>query len=75
MKIGIVGIGYWGNIILNNLVKMNYKDISLCDSNEKVFEKSIFKGFTHTNDFRKLECDKVFVCTITKNHYEIVKFF
>ena len=42
MKIGIVGQGYWGKIILRNLENMNYKEITLCDiafSNKKHNQK------------------------------------
>lgn len=31
MKIGIVGLGYWGKIILRNLESMGKKDIEICD--------------------------------------------
>ena len=31
MKIGIVGIGYWGKIILKTLKSMDVNDIVICD--------------------------------------------
>ncbi len=34
MKIGIVGMGYWGKIILNNLRQLGYKDITICELQE-----------------------------------------
>ena len=34
MKIGIVGCGYWGKIIINNLLELGYNDLVLCDRKE-----------------------------------------
>lgn len=75
MKVGIVGLGYWGKIILRNLENMNYKDIILCDvafSNKKHDFNENYKIFS---DYKKLTCDYVFITTPTKTHYEISKHF
>jgi len=75
MKIGIIGLGYWGKIILNNLIKMNYIDIELCDSNTDLFNQGNFSKYRNYQDYKLLNCDKIFVCTITSAHFEIVKYF
>jgi len=75
MKIGIVGLGYWGNIILRNLESMNYKDITLCDiafSNKKHDFNEKYKVI---NDYKELNCDCVFITTPTSTHDEICSFF
>ena len=34
MKIGIVGLGYWGKIILKNLKGLGYKNIKVYEPNK-----------------------------------------
>jgi len=33
MKIGLIGFGYWGKIILKNLENIGEKNIVICDTN------------------------------------------
>jgi predicted dehydrogenase len=73
MKIGVIGIGYWGKIILRNLESMGKKNIVVCDttfSNEKKYQD--YEAF---NDYKQLDCDHVFITTPTSTHYEICKYF
>jgi len=75
MKIGIVGQGYWGKIILRNLENMNFKEISLCDIailNEK---HNFNQNYEIFNDYKDLKCDYVFITTPTSTHFEISKYF
>lgn len=65
MKIGIVGKGYWGNIIFNNLMVLGYTDILTYDINIKNSIKME----------NLLECDNIFICTPLKTHFDICKFF
>ena len=30
-KIGLIGYGYWGKILYKTLLKLGYKNITLCD--------------------------------------------
>ncbi len=70
MKVGIIGIGYWGKIILNTLSKHNF-DISICDIQlDNKFNK--YKTF---NDYKKLDCDNVFISVPATKHFEICKYF
>ncbi|MFW9882002.1 MAG: Gfo/Idh/MocA family protein [Candidatus Thorarchaeota archaeon] len=73
MKIGIIGMGYWGKIILKNLESMGKKDITICDI--LLPENNIYDNYNTLKDFRELECDYVFISTPTKTHYEISKYF
>ena len=73
MKIGIVGLGYWGKIILSNLERMNYKDIRLCDVSFK--EENEFSNYKTYTDYHNLECDYVFITTPTSTHFKVCKYF
>ncbi len=73
MRIGIVGLGYWGNIILKNLISLGYNDISLCEKAPKKEIKDY--GYPILEDYKDLDCDKVFITTPTKTHYNICNYF
>ena len=73
MKIGIIGCGYWGKIIINNLLQMGYNDLILCD--EKKVSLNLGSKFKVRKDYRKIKCDKVFVLTPATKHFEICKYF
>ena len=73
MKIGIVGFGYWGKIILKNLVNMGYKDIQICDIT--FGENTKVNGYKKLKDYKKLDCDTVFITTPTTTHYDVCKHF
>ena len=75
MKIGLVGLGYWGKIILANLESMNYKDIGLCDISGFNNKNYLNKKYKIINDYRELNCDYVFISTPTNTHYELSKYF
>tara|TARA_B100000900_G_scaffold375510_1_gene357634 strand:- start:53668 stop:54501 length:834 start_codon:yes stop_codon:yes gene_type:complete len=74
MKIGIIGMGYWGKIILRNLIELGYSDIIVCEQRE-IDWSSIGSKFHVEKDYKKLECDKVFVLTPATTHYEICDHF
>ena len=73
MKIGLIGLGYWGKIILKTLKKFD-QEIIICDS----FLKNIdtYEGHKATNDYKEMPlCDKYFVVVPATLHYAICKFF
>jgi len=72
MKIGLVGFGYWGKIILKNLESLGYKDITLCDIS---FKNNKIQNYNALNDYKKLDCDNIFITTPTETHFEICKYF
>ena len=73
MKIGIVGFGYWGKIILKNLENMGYKNIEICDIT--FGETGELNGYVKLKDYKKLDCDTVFITTPTPTHFELCKHF
>ncbi|MFW9999507.1 MAG: Gfo/Idh/MocA family protein [Candidatus Hodarchaeota archaeon] len=73
MKIGIIGMGYWGKIILKNLESMGKKDIIVSDISFP--ETNVYDKYNAFKDYRKLDCDYVFITTPTITHYEITKYF
>lgn len=74
MKIGIVGYGYWGKIILSNLVTLGYTEIVVCD-NSDVDISQLPSNVEFKNSYLNLDCDKVFVVTPLETHYEVCKHF
>lgn len=73
MRIGLIGLGYWGKIILRNLENLGLNEIVLCDISS--IEKEKLPNFDFKKDYRNLNCDCVFITTPTKTHYEICKHF
>jgi len=73
MKIGIIGMGYWGKIILKNLESMGKKDIFVCDISYP--ENNTHNKYKSFKDYRHLDCDYVFITTPTITHYEISQYF
>jgi len=72
MRIGIVGLGYWGSIILKNLVKMGYNDILVCEVRDVEWE-NFGKKFRQVRETSELDgkVDYVFVCTPFSTHYDV----
>jgi len=64
MKIGLVGYGYWGKIVWNNLNDMGY-EVTICDP---------FLDFG-VKDYKELDVDCVFVLTPVDSHYEVCSHF
>ena len=64
MRIGLVGFGYWGKIVWNNLNDMDY-EVTICDP---------FLDFG-IKDYRDLDVDCVFVLTPVDSHYEVCSHF
>lgn len=70
MKIGLIGFGYWGKIIYNNLKKIDC-EVIVCD-NESELEIVEYKNY---RDLINKNIDYVFVITPTVFHFDCVKFF
>ena len=73
MKIGIIGIGYWGKIILRNLESMGKDNIVVCDISFS--DKNKYQNYQAFKDYKQLDCELVFITTPTSTHYEICKYF
>ncbi len=73
MKIGLIGLGYWGSIILKNLESQGKHDIILCDLT--LPDNELYQDYVSVNDYKQLKCDYVFITTPTTTHFEICKYF
>jgi len=73
-SIGIVGLGYWGNIILKTLMKMGETNIVICEKDKSKI-KDLGANFETVSDYKELKSDYVFVITPAKTHFDVCKFF
>tara|TARA_Y100000361_G_scaffold152155_1_gene170972 strand:+ start:482 stop:1330 length:849 start_codon:yes stop_codon:yes gene_type:complete len=73
-KIGIVGMGYWGKIILRNLRELGYKNITICEQSEIDWHE-IGEKYKHVKNYKDINCDYVFVIVPVCSHYEVCKYF
>jgi predicted dehydrogenase len=79
MKIGVVGLGYWGpNLVRNFLGHKLVKKVIACDLDEArlTLIKSKFYGIETTNDYDKLlksDIDAVAIATSVNTHYDLAK--
>lgn len=75
MKIGVIGAGYWGKIILKNLRDLNLdNNIVICEP-KQIDWAEIGSKYEVVKNYKDLKCDKVFVLTPASSHFEICKFF
>ena len=79
MKIGIIGLGYWGpNLVRNFLAQKSVSKIVACDAKEERLEllKHKFPEVEFTNNFSILldsDIDAVAIATPVETHYSIAK--
>lgn len=80
MKIGVIGLGYWGpNVVRNFLSTPGVEKVYGCDLDEKrlKFAKSKFPSIEVTNDtefiLKSPEIDAVAIVTPVKTHYPLAK--
>ena len=78
-KIAVIGSGYWGSIIINTLIKLNFKNIIIFDKsikNKKIAKKK-FKIVKFENNFSNILIDtdilNVFVATPPSENLKIVR--
>ena len=74
MRIGLVGLGYWGKIILKNLRQLGYDNITICET-QPIDWGSIGSKYPVVKSYKELECDKVFVVTPPYSHFDICQHF
>ena len=78
-KLAIIGTGYWGSIIIKNLIGLGFKNITVLDKNIKNLKiiKKKFNILKIENNFSKILKDKnfhnIFVITPPSENFEIVK--
>lgn len=74
MKIGVVGLGYWGKIILRNLKELGCEDITICEK-RRVDWHEIGQKYQLVTDYKNLDCEYVFIITPVETHYDLCKYF
>ncbi len=78
-KITIIGAGYWGTVIVNTLIKIGIKDITVFDVNKKNLNilKKKFLNVRIEKNFQNILKNKIlkdiFVATPPSKNYKIVK--
>ena len=78
-KIALIGCGYWGTIIAKTLIELNFKNISIYDSNFNNSKtlKNKFKNLNIERKFSKIlendEIKNIFFATPPSKNYKIVK--
>ncbi len=80
IKIGIIGIGYWGPNLVRNFNQLKNVEIaSICDLNLAKLEniKGLYSPVKFTENFRDIlqdpEIKAVVIATPLKSHFELVK--
>ncbi len=80
MKIGLIGLGYWGPNLLRNLIENKSFDVKyICDLNKDILKKIHFndKQIVKTTDYNDIISDKnidaVFIATPVNSHFQIAK--
>ena len=70
MKIGLIGMGYWGKILINTLkekVKSIDAELVTCDLVNPSADTKLYTDLKH--------CNKVFIATPVNNHSKLCRFF
>src|ERR1035437_3812482 len=79
MKIGVIGLGYWGpNLVRNFLGNKLVEKVIACDLKEDRLTqiKSKFPGIEVTNDYKKLlqsDVDAIAIATSVNTHFQLAK--
>ena len=79
MKIGVIGLGYWGpNLVRNFLGNKLVEKVIACDLKEDRLTqiKSKFHGIEVTNDYKKLlqsDVDAIAIATSVNTHFQLAK--
>lgn len=74
MKVGLIGIGYWGKIILKTLKFLGVKDITICDPT--LINQAHYESHPVESDYTKLpKLDMVFIIVPATLHYKICSYF
>lgn len=79
-SIGIIGAGYWGNIVIKTLLKMGFTKIFICENDKKKINDlstNFAVKFKILRDYKKLaqHVDYVFCLTPASTHFTICDYF
>lgn len=78
--IGIIGAGYWGSIVIKTLIKQGYKNLIVCDKDEKRLNDIKFNSsykLKVTKNYKELvnNVSHIFCLTPASLHYEVCSYF
>lgn len=80
IKVGVVGIGYWGPNIVRNLVSNKQTDVLYCSdlrAERLEYVRSLYPKIKTTTDYKDIikdpAVDAVAICTPVFTHFEIAK--
>lgn len=72
-NICLIGLGYWGNILLKTLVKLGEKNITICEKDKNKIQNLGF-NFPVVSDYKKTNADYYFVVTPAESHFPICEY-
>lgn len=80
IKVGVIGVGYWGPNIIRNLMSSKKFDVLMCADPRKErldYITSIYPTIQPTHDYRAVVKNKkieaIAICTPVYSHYEIAQ--
>src|SRR5258708_2214600 len=80
MKVGVIGLGYWGPNIVRTLDALSAcSDLVVCDIDERRVEEVVrqFRSISGVSDYRKIvedpDVDAVVVATPVRTHAELAE--
>ncbi len=81
MKIGVIGIGYWGKKVLGEYLALEkekkIESVGICDANQSILKMYAGKVAMVSDNYKEFisssEIDAVHICTNNATHYEIAK--
>lgn len=75
IKVGLIGAGYWGNILMKNLPDSLFNLLWVCDT--VPFTHNFNDSYKTTGDYKKIlddpEVEAVLIATPPATHYQIAK--
>ena len=77
MKLGLVGIGYWGKNYIKTIKNINNIELSFVCSPHKKFEEELPENCRFTNNYDDILKDKqtqgIIIATPPKTHYDLAR--
>jgi len=80
IKVGVIGVGYWGPNIIRNLISSKKFDVLMCADLRKErlnYINSLYPTIQSTHDYKDIvknkHIDAVAICTPVYSHYEIAQ--
>jgi predicted dehydrogenase len=79
MKVGLIGLGYWGKILLKNLSLIGVNDITICDTAQTIknslINQNLGRKYRIVTNIKNIDSDVVIISTPVNTHYSLCNFF